>query len=224
MSSVLAIATRIHLGKAATPPAQSKLNQSINSFLTFCNQTQSSNKNRKVLASIAIDVEEKIKGYDLAQAILAAIEYAHHQQSPEEENTVQIEIVKVSPWGNFIPALNALVSWAAISTLEVSSPLLLFISAETQLTVTAVESLCSHIDSNTLVVGARLQGHDHKASSGEIGEKELDKTENGITIALNGRTTPWNTAAVWNLRKLSLSGFPLVAEGLVPSEDGRYVI
>merc|ERR1712127_1152215 len=92
------------------------------------------------------------------------------------------------------------------------SPLLLFISAETQLSSSSIQKICNHVDSSTLVVGAKLQGHDHHTmKDGEIG---------GKIVELNGRTTPWNTAAVWNLRKLSLVGFPLVAEGLVPNYDG----
>ncbi len=36
----------------------------------------------------------------------------------------------------------------------------------------------------------------------------------GDGVALNGRSTPWNTFAIWNVDVLSLTGFPLVAEGI----------
>ena len=169
-------------------------------------------QNQKVHAAIAVDAEEKIKGYDLVSAIYQALEYA--QQQLQQDVQVSIDIVKVSPWGNFIPALNALVSWAAATTVSSVNPLLLFISAETQLTAASVDALCEHMDATTLVAGARLQGHDYQSEPSSGSAK---------VVELNGRTTPWNTAAVWNLRKLSLLGFPLVAEGLVPNPDGRYV-
>ena len=129
---------------------------------------------------------------------------------------MQIDVVEVSPWGNFIPALNALVTWASKtnvgSVAQDESSLILFISAETQLTSSSVDTLCSHMDASTLVAGAKLQGHDHKSP---------EEASEGVMVELSGRTTPWNTAAVWNLKKLGLTGFPLVAEGLIPNEDGR---
>ena len=51
---------------------------------------------------------------------------------------------------------------------------------------------------NALVIGPVLEGHDFKAGWNEI----------------RGRTTPWNTFAIWQLSKLSLIGFPLVGDGL----------
>ena len=229
-SKNLAIATRIHLGKSSQPPEQSKLNRTVTSFITFCSQLQSSTKS-KLSVAIAVDSEEKIKGYDLSKAIEEAIDFGQQQQQQQQQqDRIHIDIVKVSPWGNFIPALNALVSWAANVTLEDTdsssdSPLLLFVSAETHMTTSSVHSLCGHMDSSTLVAGARLQGHMHAHvhdnDQTTLGEKK--RNDEYVKVELNGRTTPWNTAAVWNLRKLSLIGFPLVAEGIIPNNDGRSV-
>lgn len=246
LSTFLAIGTRIHLGKASKAPDQKKLNQSVTSFIEFCTQIQSDsiavihqdrnknihpstttetlslNQSFEVHAAIAVDSQKKIEGYDLVRSIHEAIEYAYtqlQQQQKEQNNVaarrVQIDLVEVCPWGNFIPALNALVSWGAkksgiTSSKLSSSPLLLFVSAETKLTPSTVSTLCSHMDSSTLVAGVKLEGHVHY----------LQEKESEIAVELNGRTTPWNTAAVWNLRKLSLIGFPLVSEGLIPNEDG----
>jgi hypothetical protein len=32
--------------------------------------------------------------------------------------------------------------------------------------------------------------------------------------ALTGRTTPWNTFAVWSVRHLALTGFPMIGDGV----------
>jgi hypothetical protein len=57
-------------------------------------------------------------------------------------------------------------------------------------------------DSDTLVVGQSFPGHDIH-------------TETQLT-ALTGRTSPWNTLALWSLDKLAITGFLPLAEGLVP--------
>jgi hypothetical protein len=61
-----------------------------------------------------------------------------------------------------------------------------------------VVALLSHLDESTLIVGPALEGH--VFSEGEQG--------------LRGRTCPWNTLALWSVRKLSVVGFPLMGDGL----------
>ena len=39
-------------------------------------------------------------------------------------------------------------------------------------------------------------------------------------VELTGRTCPWNTFALWNLHKLSLTGFLQISEGLHNGEEG----
>lgn len=65
--------------------------------------------------------------------------------------------------------------------------------------------------SNEILSGAVLPGHDYNQA--EMGRE--------IEVELTGRTTPWNTLALWNLPKLALTGFLLVSEGLHPEDDGR---
>lgn len=72
-------------------------------------------------------------------------------------------------------------------------------SLEMVLSASNVSSLDKYLDPETLVVGPALPGHDF---------------EEGYQ-ALRGRTCPWNTAALWNVRKLALIGFPLVGDGVV---------
>ena len=64
-----------------------------------------------------------------------------------------------------------------------------------------IDIMSSFLDDDTLVVGPTLPGH-------EFSEGEQ---------ALRGRTCPWNTAAIWNVSKLALIGFPLVGDGVVVS-------
>lgn len=52
--------------------------------------------------------------------------------------------------------------------------------------------------------GAVLQGHNHYSPS----------NSQALEVELSGRTSPWNTFALWNLHKLSLTGFLQVSEGL----------
>jgi hypothetical protein len=55
-----------------------------------------------------------------------------------------------------------------------------------------------------LVVGACMEGHNFKAGWNDI----------------TGRTTPWNTFAVWDVKKLSVFGFPLLGDGIINHKMG----
>ncbi len=50
---------------------------------------------------------------------------------------------------------------------------------------------------NALVVGPVLEGHDFQPGWNDI----------------RGRTTPWNTFAIWQTKKLAVIGFPLIGDG-----------
>ena len=203
------VATRIHLGRQKTPPPQSKLNSTVKSFLGLASSIGAAK------ASIAVDSQPKIEGYDLVQAIEEAIVHASKNLTETEEVRVECDIVRVSPWGNFILPLNALIAWACTTKLpnDLTAKSILFVSAEMSLTSDSVRDLHQVMDSDTLVVGAVLPGHDYK---GRQDERET-------VVELNGRTCPWNTAAMWNLEKVGLFGFPLVAEGILKDEEGKYV-
>ena len=55
------------------------------------------------------------------------------------------------------------------------------------------------------MLGSVLQGHQYS---------EPKRQTTSIEVELTGRTCPWNTFALWNLPKLSLTGFLQVSEGL----------
>ena len=196
--SKLALATRIHLGKASVPPPQEKINKTILKFL------QTSINCKASYVGIAVDSAEKIIGYDLISAVKIAVSNAVKETKVDRQNF--IDVIPVTPWGNFAPALNALISWCCTaSNYEVDE--ILFLSAETDLSSNTMQELQSHlVKEDTLVVGVAFPGHEYNA-----GENEL-----------TGVTCPWNTAALWNLSKLALTGFPVVSEGLHPynNDDG----
>jgi hypothetical protein len=230
------LATRIHLGKQSKPPEQSHLTSILTSFL------QTSRCIQAAKSVIAVDSQERIKGYDLVQAIQIALQDARN--SLEEKSSgddkrendaiiscpISCEILDVTPWGNFIPALNALTMWACQNQIDYGNTVIMFISAETCITKKeTVDALTCHMDQDTLVVGAVLPGHDYKGNNTlkpctATIQQETDMNDSAHQIvALNGRTCPWNTLAIWNLNKLALVGFPLVSEGIHRDQSGAPV-
>jgi len=105
-----------------------------------------------------------------------------------------IEVLHVPVWGAFVPALNTLLGEAQ----RRRSKFILFQSLEVVCDPAVLRKLLDWHTSETLVVGPVLNGHTY------VEGKQV----------LNGRTTPWNTLALWSTRKLGLTGFLSVAEGL----------
>jgi MFS family permease len=131
--------------------------------------------------------------------VTAAIAVNSHQEevrllaesvAPE----LELHILHVPCWGAFVPALNTLLEFAQ----RRGATYILYQSLEVQCSTVVLNKLLDHFNENVLVVGPVLQGH--MFDSGEQ--------------TLNGRTTPWNTLALWSVRKLALTGFPRIADGL----------
>jgi hypothetical protein len=192
-----------------------------------------SRHNVQALGVIAVDATERIAGYNLVDAVQAACTAyqetvaSRHSSDDGHATPLPLTVLAVQPWGKFAPALNALVSWAAansgptigttsllVDAPDESFPAILFCSAETTVSASAISYLASQLHSDTLVCGAVLPGHDYQGSGSLLnGNAAMVATE------LNGRTSPWNTLALWNLRKLALTGFLLVSEGLHAHHD-----
>jgi hypothetical protein len=220
--SQIVVATRIHLDKATTPP--SNLQALVDNLGQIC--AECSRNDVKAMGVIAVDATERIVGYNLVNAVQSACtayqENVIRNSRDSHVAPVPLTVLAVQPWGKFAPALNALVSWAATNSVQTigntsllhdapdgSVPAILFCSAETSVSASAISVLASHMNPDTLVCGAVLPGHDYQGSgSPQNGDETMVATE------LNGRTTPWNTLALWNVRKLALTGFQLVSEGL----------
>ena len=52
-----------------------------------------------------------------------------------------------------------------------------------------------------------MNGHEYSVDESVAGEPQHRRV-----VPLTGRTTPWNTMCVWDLDKLSLTGFSLVSD------------
>jgi len=195
-SNSLAIATRLHLGHASNPPPNSQLVETLSSFAQLASTVKAEH------AVVAVDAEDKIEGYSLVNEVRKIL----------KNYGTAIHVLPITPWGKFIPALNAIVCWSA----RQDAQYLLLVSAEVKMTSDAMDALKNEMDvDTTLVVGAVLQGHQHHNTADDNdggGENEVE---------LTGRTTPWNTLALWNLPKLALTGFLLVSEGIHPDENGN---
>lgn len=178
---VLVIATRLHLGNASSPPDEKQLLSTLENFGSLASLVPGS-----VTSVIAVDGTPKIDKYDYVEAIRNLL--------PKNSS---IEILPVTPWGKFVPALNALVHHARQN---LQADQILFVSAEVNASASAIQTLRTNLeDEDTIVAGAVMRGHMY------AGDQEEE-------VALNGRTTPWNTMAVWNLKWLSLTGFQLVSD------------
>jgi hypothetical protein len=111
--------------------------------------------------------------------------------------SVAVEVQPVCPWGAFTHPLNIALKIA----LDEGYEQILFQSLEVSLTTADRDLLLAHFDHHTLVIGPVLEGH------------VFNEGEN----PLRGRTTPWNTCAIWSVAKLSLVGFPSIGDG-IPNE------
>lgn len=97
--------------------------------------------------------------------------------------------------GKFVPFLNALIDQAAM----IAADYLLLLSTEIKLTEADLQKMLDKMDENTLMVGARLDGHEFHASS---------------TVGITGVTTPWFTCCLVNVKKIIRLGIPMTGEAL----------
>lgn len=109
----------------------------------------------------------------------------------------RIKIFAVTPWGKFVPALNAIL----IEGREEFAKGAMFLSAsvEVPLSASVVDALFKHMDDDTLVVGAAMEGHDFRPRE--------------MVRYASGRQVPWNTLALWNVKYFWVTGFPLIGDG-----------
>lgn len=113
----------------------------------------------------------------------------------------KIKVFHVNPWISYTQPLNMIVE----KGLALGITHVLFQSIEVSIDKKDVKKLFSHMDNNTLVVGAKL----HEKHGKDCGKQ-----------ALNGWNTPWNTLALWNLQKLGLTGFLTISSGNINGIPG----
>jgi hypothetical protein len=182
----LVVASRLHLGKASQPPSREHIQKVLDNLGSIATSVEHIYETSVL---ISVDATPKIEGYSYVESIKKVLS--------ENEYNTKIEIIPVTPWGKFVPALNALVRHAKA---ECSAELIMFLSAEVNVSASTVETLCQHVisDRHVIVAGAAMNGHEYAGA--------------GKTVPLTGRTTPWNTLCVWDLSKLSMTGFIMVSD------------
>lgn len=108
-------------------------------------------------------------------------------------------ILVIEPWGHFTNALNNCITFAQDNAFD----LLGFQSFEYRTTAETINLLRTELCENTLVIGPTIEGHTFELGSHTI----------------SGCTSPWNTMAIWNVSVLSLTGFPLIGDGVANRRD-----
>jgi len=196
----LVIATRLHLGRSSTPPSDETIQGIVAKLKKITDDHSLVEEDYLTEVVIAVDATPKIEHYDYVQSIRNAVDNLDFSTS----NKDNIHVLPVTPWGKFTQALNSVVLYAKN---ELQADLLMFTSAEINLSPTIVSKLCHHVveNENAIVAGAALNGHQYYAMKTE---SDTSRRE----FPLTGRTTPWNTLCVWNLDKLSLTGFSTVSD------------
>lgn len=150
-SSTLAIATRLHLGYASHPPPTSQLKSSLRSFAMMASVAGAR------YAVVAVDAGPKLEGYDFVKEIRDICNEMNETcendsaDAPAAQRQVSFDVLPVTPWGKFVPALNAIVGWSA----RKGASYLMLASAEVEITSGAVDVMKSHImySDDILVVG-----------------------------------------------------------------------
>lgn len=145
------------------------------------------------------------------------------------ELEIPLYLVPVKPWGAYVAALNALLMVAAKEGYDQ----ILYQSLEVRLSkidIIVMSTLCFPDERNVLVVGREFPG-----SHCIAGENQKTIRENADTVpvkiiehlgklvniyasdqlALSGLSSPWNTAAIWNVKSLCKTGFSLISDGLI---------
>jgi hypothetical protein len=202
----LVIATRLHLGRASSPPSDETIRKVLSNLKTIADDRRLIEE-YEIEVVIAVDATPKIEHYDYVQSVRNALDSFVVNINSKNNNTgsninnnnnnkSNIHILPVTPWGKFVQALNSLVLY---SNTQLKADLIMFISAEVNLSSSTVSTLCQHVIENehVIVAGAALNGHQYQR------QRE---------VPLTGRTTPWNTLCVWDLDKLSLTGFSTVSD------------
>ena len=121
-----------------------------------------------------------------------------------------VHVVPVVPWISVTAGLNALLLYAS----HLSFTRILYQSVEVTASVAAVDSLLSHLDAHTLVVGACLAPYQSCPS--------IAPHPAAAFTVINGVNNPWNTLAAWHVPSLLKTGFLMVSDsGAEGGEEGQ---
>jgi hypothetical protein len=214
MKKKLVIATRLHLGRASSPPSDETIKSILLNLKTIADDRRLIEE-YEIVVVIAVDATPKIENYDYVQSVRNALDSIvvniNKNNTAKINNNNNIHILPVTPWGKFVQALNSLVLY---SNTQLKADLIMFISAEVNLSSSTVSTLCQHVieNENVIVAGAALNGHQYHAAAAAAAAADDAHNRRRREVPLTGRTTPWNTLCVWDLDKLSLTGFSTVSD------------
>lgn len=215
----LVIASRLHLGRASSPPSQDHIHKILENLARMA---ESLENNMETSVLVAVDATPTLDNYNYVETVQSALSRSDFR--------CDIQIVPVTPWGKFVPALNALVLHAKS---QLNADLIMFVSAEVHASAETIQTLCQHVTSerNVIAAGAALNGHEYAGTSMEVpltGRYEKGvircyaQTKRAvplhyyllflIEIVVTVRTTPWNTLCIWDLDKLSMTGFCAISD------------
>jgi len=200
------IASRVHMGNNSSNASSipDALQLSIRSY--FRDVVRLVRCGASARGALAVDAGCRVDAhaFDLLGAVRDILEEECGGGTDGGDAIDAIDILPVTPWGRFLPALNATVSWAAARGGSDCRLLLSSLESSSGLDARGIAVMGAHLeDGDTLVCGAALPGHDYRGGG-----------EGPALCELTGRTCPWNTIALWDVGKLALTGFPAVGEGL----------
>ncbi len=158
-----------------------------------------------IWAALAVGAEKVYVAVNLLEDCSDAI---------QREWSDRVSVFPVTPWGNSVLPLNAILSTARFDL--AAGCTLLLANVETKLTEHGVIPLMHYMgEHTTLVVGGFLSGHIHvKPKKGE---------EYAVVENATGRQVPWNTFALWNPNFLWKTGFPMIGDGVLTNPDSAGV-
>lgn len=188
---MICAATRIH-----SVPVSSELEVKVIKFLkcalSYC---------KNVLIAVKVDLSDEMNGQELFHFVQKIV-------NSQQNLLATVVVLPISQWGPGVtPALNALLQRALL----LDATHILYQSLEVQVSVPDVLRLSELCGEDTLVAGARFQGHDFAVDSVSV----LAHPSSAISVAATGRSVPWNTLALWNASTLAVTGFPMVADGVI---------
>ena len=193
-SKDLCVATRVH-SQLSSELERREFEQNMQSFIE-----NTLGYAGHVFIALHVTIEDiqdikKISTFGTATKLLKSL---------TEQEQAKVTLVPILSWGRFTTALNTLLTKAA----QLQYKYILYKSFEVRLSQKDALLMKDQVDTCTLVVGARLKGHDFPS---------YDFTEE--TRVLRGTTVPWNTCALWNVQKLAKTGFSMVGDGFVKNSD-----
>ena len=187
--------TRVHCGNVADAAgflASSSFRSNLRAWLQHA---------VTVATHVAIAVDCTDSRVDVADSVQEALQSV--------DGAGRVQLVRVAPWGRFVPALNALVqSAAAIDEVQC----VYFTSLEAQCSADEVRAMRVELSSgNVMLVGLRLAGHEWHGPDELLPSSSSSPSASGLA-PLSGVTCPWNTNALWSLPQLRRTGFLNVSE------------